>query len=188
MGWVPPMQKLLAIIVFVLVSVSASDVLAQTRLDESSKQQTVLPQLPESVLNTEFQLLGGKTLKLSEYSGKVILINLFATWCPPCHFESPDLAKLHKEFKDRGLVVIELSTEDPTKSKKFVREWVWHFRLPYAVGWTTRDVAQTLMQGRTSIPQAFIIARDGRMLKRYIGYDSTKTLSQMREAVEEALK
>ena len=182
------MQKLPAIIFFILLSVSASDALAQTRLDASSKQQTVLPQLPESVLNTEFQLLGGKTLKISEYSGKVILINLFATWCIPCRIESPDLAKLYKEFKDRGLVVIELSTEDPKDSKEVVREWVWNFRLPYAVGWTTPDVAQTLMQGRSAIPQAFIIARDGRMLKRYIGYDSTKTLSHMREAVEEALK
>ena len=182
------MQKLTAIIVFILLSVSASDALAQTRLDESSKQQTVLPQLPEIVLDTELQLLGGKTLKLSEYSGKVILINLFATWCLLCRVESPDLAKIHKEFKDRGLVVIELSTEDPKVSKKLVRKWVSNFRLPYVVGWATPDVAQTLMKERTAIPQAFIIARDGRMLKRYIGYDSTKTLSLMREAVEEALK
>ena len=181
------MQKLPAIFVFLLLSVSASEGLAQTRLDESSKQQTVLPVLPESVLNTELQMLGGKTLKLSEHSGKVILINLFATWCGPCRFESPDLAKLHKEFMDRGLVVIELSTEDPKSSKKFVREWVRHFRLPYAVGWASPDVARTLMQGRTAIPQAFVIARDGRILKRYIGYDSTKTLRQMREAVEQAL-
>lgn len=182
------MQKLIATIVFILLSVSAPEGLAQTRLEESSKQQTALKELPESVLNTELQLLGGKTLKLSEYSGKVILINLFATWCLPCRLESPDLAKLHKEFKDRELVVIELSTEDPDASKKLVRKWVSHFRLPYAVGWTTRDVEQTLMQGRSALPQAFVIARDGRILKRYIGYDRTKTLSHMREAVEEALK
>ena len=182
------MQKLLAIIVFILLSVSASEGLAQTRSDESSKQQTVLKELPESVLNTELQLLGGKTLKLSEYSGKVILINLFATWCLPCRLESPDLAKLHQEFKDHELLVIELSTEDPDASKKLVRKWVSHFRLPYTVGWATPDVAQTLMQGRTAMPQAFVIARDGRIVRRFIGYNPTMTLSQMREAVEEALK
>ena len=180
------MLKLVSIIVLVLLS-SAQQALAQTRPDELSKLRTNLTHLPESVLNAEIQLLGDKTLKLSEYSGKTILINLFATWCGPCRFESPDLAKLHEEFKDRGLVVIELSTEDPQTSKEAVREWVWNFRLPYAVGWATPDIL-TLTQGRSAIPQAFVIARDGRILKRFIGYNSTMTLSHMREAVEEALK
>jgi thiol-disulfide isomerase/thioredoxin len=153
-----------------------------------TKQQTALTELPESILNTELQLLGGKTLRLSEYSGKVVVINLFATWCGPCRFESPDLAKLQEEFKDREVVVIELSTEDPKASKALVHKWVSSFRLPYAVGWATRTFAETLMQGRTSIPQGFVIARDGRILKRFIGYSPTMTPSQMREAVEEALK
>ena len=171
------MKKLFAMLLFVLLSVSACEGVAQT-----------LTQLPEDVLNAELQLLGGKTLKLSEHSGKAVVINLFATWCGPCRFESPDLAKLHEEFKDRGLVVIELSTEDPEDSKATVREWVWNFRLPYQVGWVTREVASTLMQGRQAIPQAFVIAPDGRIVRRFIGYHPSKTLSQLREAVEEALK
>ena len=84
--------------------------------------------------------------------------------------------------------MIELSTEDPEASKESVREWVWNFRLPYPVGWATREVALTLMQDRQSIPQSFVIARDGRILKRFIGYHPERTISQMREAVEEALK
>jgi thiol-disulfide isomerase/thioredoxin len=182
------MKNLFAMLLLAALSIYAPKGFAQTPSDGSSGQRAVLTELPETVLNTELQLLGGKTLKLAEYSGKVIVINLFATWCGPCRFESPDLAKLHEEFKDRGLVVIELSTEDPEASKENVREWVWNFRLPYPVGWVTREVAVTLMQERGSIPQAFVIARDGRILKRFIGYSPTKTLSLMREAVEEALK
>ena len=182
------MHKLLAIIAFVLLLVFSSDAFAQTQPDYQTKQQTALKELPQSVLNTELQLLGGKTLKLSEYSGKVVVINLFATWCGPCRFESPDLAKLHEEFKDREVVVIELSTEDPKASKALVRKWVSNFRLPYEVGWATRAFAETLMQGRTAIPQGFVIARDGRILKRFIGYHPSMTPSQMREAVEEAVK
>ncbi len=188
------MKNLFVMVLFVLVSVSAPEEFAQTRSSDlnegsgDSRQQAVFAKLPDSVLNTDLQLLGGKTLKLSDYSGKAVVINLFATWCGPCRFESPDLAKLHQEFKDRGLVVIELSTEDPKASEESVREWVWDFRLPYPVGWAKQEVALTLMQERRSIPQAFVIARDGRILKRFIGYDPTKTLSLMREAVEEALK
>ena len=182
------MRKVLAIIVFAVFFASAAEAWGQTPPEEPRKPQTSFAELPESVLNAELPLLGGKTLRLSEYSGKVILLNMFATWCGPCRLESPDLAKLHEEFKDRGLVVIELSTEDPNVSKELVREWVLNFRLPYTVGWFTRDVAQTLMQGRTSIPQAFVIARDGRILKRFIGYNPDMTLGQMREAVDQALK
>ena len=171
------MIRLFAILI--LLSFSASEGFAQV---------PSLERLPDDVLNTELQRLGARTLRLSEYSGKVIVLNLFATWCGPCRLESPDLAKLHNEFKNRGLVVIELSTEDPEASKESVREWVWNFRLPYPVGWAKREVALTLMQDRQSIPQSFVIARDGRILKRFIGYHPERTISQMREAVEEALK
>ena len=179
------LKNLLVVLLFVLLSSSAQEGFAQT---PSSGQRVALSELPDNVLNAELLLLGGRTLKLSDYSGKAIVINLFATWCGPCHLESPELAKLYKQFQDRGLVVIELSTEDPKVTKETVREWVWDFRLPYRVGWATRDVALTLMQERQAIPQAFVIARDGRIVKRFIGFNPETTPGQMREAVEEALK
>lgn len=173
------MKTLFVVLLFVLLAFSAQAGSAQTPPSQS---------ITDNLLNTELQLLGDKTLKLSEYSGKVVLINLFATWCGPCRLESPELAKLHNEFKDRGLVVIELSTEDPETSKKSVRDWVLDYRLPYPVGWATREFALTLMQGRSSIPQAFVIAPDGRIVRRFIGYNPEMTLNQMREAVKEAMK
>ena len=147
-----------------------------------------MKKLPESVLNAELQMLGGKTLKLSEYSGNALVINLFATWCSPCLFESPELARIYDECKKRGLVVIELSVEDPKASSEDVREWVWKFRLPYPVGWASRELAMTLLGERAPIPQAFVIAHDGRIVRRFIGYNREKTPGQIREAVEEALK
>lgn len=189
------MKNLFSILLFVLLTICGPEGFAQTpssdskeRSDDLKRQSSVLKKLPDDVLNTEFQLLGGKTLKLSEHSGKPVLLNLFATWCGPCRLESPELAKLHEEFKDRGLVVIELSTEDQATSTEIVREWVEQYRLPYPVGWVPKEIALTLMQGRTSIPQAFVIAPDGRIVRRFIGYNPTMSPSQLREAVEEALK
>lgn len=182
------MKNLFVILILTLLLFSGHKRFAQTTKSENkSEQKAVLERLPDDVLNTELQLLGGKTLKLSEYSGKVILINVFATWCGPCRFESPDLAKLHDEFKNRGLAVIELSPEDPEASQKNVRLWVRSFRLPYAVGWTTREVAETLLQQQQALPQAYIIARDGRILKRFIGYDRARSFTLMRAAIEQAL-
>lgn len=176
------MKNIFAVVLFVLLFVPAA--VAQTQADAQAK----LTELPENLLNTELQMLGGKTLKLSEYSGNAVVINLFATWCGPCRFESPELAKIYSEYKKRGLVVIELSVEDPEASREVVREWVWAYRLPYPVGWASQELATTLMQGRGAIPQAFVFARDGRIVTRFIGYHYEKSPSQIREAVEKALK
>ena len=66
-------------------------------------------------------------------------------------------------------------------------EFMREFDVDYQIGWATREVAITLMQGRTSIPQSFIIARDGRILKRFIGFNPESTPPQLKQALEEAL-
>ena len=83
--------------------------------------------------------------------------------------------------------MIGLSTEDPEASAQTVIDFVREYEVDYQIGWATREVAQTLMQGRTSIPQSFIIARDGRILKRFIGFDPQATPSQLKKALEDAL-
>ena len=61
------------------------------------------------------------------------------------------------------------------------------FKVDYQIGWANRQLAQTLMQGRTSIPQSFIIARDGRIVRRFIGFNPTTTPPQLKQALEDAL-
>jgi thiol-disulfide isomerase/thioredoxin len=147
-----------------------------------------LSALPRQVLDAENRAAGGASpIKLSDYSGKVLLINLWATWCGPCRIETPELVKLHKEFQSRGVEMIGLSTEDPDASAQSVREFVREYEVEYQIGWATREVAITLMQGRTSIPQSFIIARDGRIVKRFIGFNPETTPPQLKQALEEAL-
>jgi glutathione peroxidase-family protein len=131
--------------------------------------------------------VNGEPLKLSNYSGKVMLVNLWATWCGPCRSETPELVRLHKEYQDRGLEMIGLSTEDPNASAASVQEFVRQYNVDYHIGWATREVALALMQGRTNIPQSFIITRDGRIMKRFIGFHPKNTPPQLKQAIEEAL-
>ena len=126
-------------------------------------------------------------MKLANYSGKVLLVNLWATWCGPCRMETPELVKLHKEFQSRGVEMIGLSTEDPETSAESVSDFIREYEVDYQIGWATREVAITLMQGRTSIPQSFVIARDGRIVKRFIGFRPDLTPGQIKAALEEAL-
>jgi peroxiredoxin len=143
--------------------------------------------LPSSVIDAELKAVAGAPIKLSNYSGKVLLVNLWATWCPPCRRETPELVKLHKEFRSQGVEMIGLSTENPEASAESVREFVHNYNVDYQVGWATNEFAITLMQGRDAIPQSFIISRSGRIVKRFVGFDPLATPLQIREALQEAL-
>lgn len=143
--------------------------------------------LPASVVDAELRAVTGAPIKLSSYAGKVLLVNLWATWCPPCRLEIPELIKLHKEFRSQGVEMVGLSTENPDASAEEVRQFVHDFNVDYRIGWATNDVAATLMQGRDSIPQSFVISRSGRVVKRFVGFNPISTPPQIREALQEAL-
>ena len=143
--------------------------------------------LTKPILQAENRGAAGAPIKLGNYSGKVMLVNLWATWCGPCRMETPELVKLNKEFRDRGVEMIGLSTEDPDASAQSVSAFVREYKVDYQIGWATPAVALGLMQGRTNIPQSFIIARDGRIIKRFIGFNPQSTPSQLKAALEQAL-
>ncbi len=145
--------------------------------------------MPPVVLDSELKSANGQPIKLANYSGKVLLVNLWATWCQPCQRETPELVRLHKEYQDRGLEMVGLSTEDPVASAQSVQNFVQHYQVDYPVGWATRDVAIALMQltGKSSIPQSFIITRDGHIKKQFIGFHPTQTPPLLKQAIEEAL-
>jgi thiol-disulfide isomerase/thioredoxin len=144
--------------------------------------------LPAVVLDTEMKSANGSDpIKLSNYSGKVLLVNLWATWCGPCRRETPELVRLHQEYHERGLEIVGLTTEDPVASEQTVQEFVRSYNVGYQVGWATRDVAIALMKGRNSIPQSFIVTRDGRIAKHFLGFDPRRTPPLLKQAIEDAL-
>src|SRR6266436_6854565 len=143
--------------------------------------------LPASITDAELRAVTGSPIKLSSYNGKVLLVNLWATWCGPCRLETPELVKLHKEFRSQGLEVVGLSTENPDASADSVREFVHNFDVDYRIGWATPEVAITLMQGRDAIPQSFVISRSGRVVKRFVGFNPIQTPPLIKEAIQEAL-
>lgn len=142
--------------------------------------------LPASVTDVELRAVSGAPIKLSNYAGKVLVVNLWATWCGPCRLETPELVKLHQEFRSQGVEVVGLSTETYEESAQSVPEFVHNYNVDYRVGWG-REIAGTLMQGRDAIPQSFIISRSGRVVKRFVGFNPISTPPQIREAIQEAL-
>lgn len=145
------------------------------------------PTLSPSVSNARLTAIDGRTFKLADYTGKVLLVNLWATWCGPCRLEIPELVKLHKRFKSRGVEIVGLSTEDPNYAAESVRNFIRDFKVRYRIGWSLPDVTTTLMQGRDAVPQSFVISRDGRIVKRFVGFKPTQNPLLLSQAIEEAL-
>lgn len=146
-----------------------------------------LPVVPSVVFDTEMRAANGSPIKLSNYSGKVLFVNLWATWCGPCRMETPELVRLHKEYQNRGVEFIGLSTEDPNTSAQKVRDFMTQYGVDYHIGWATREVALTLMDGKRTIPQSFIITRDGKLFRKIDGFHPRRTPPELKKALEEAL-
>lgn len=172
---------------FGISSCNSNDPTVITTSKPGGTEAAARPPLPSVVLDTEMKGINGESIKLSNYSGKVLLVNLWATWCGPCRNEIPELVRLYKEYQSRGVEMVGLTTEDPVSSEETVQEFVRHFKMDYHVGWAPREVAIALMQGRGSIPQSLIVTRDGRIRKRFVGFHPQETPPLLKKAIEEAL-
>ena len=120
------------------------------------------------------QDMNGKNVRLSDYRGKVVLLEFWATWCPPCRASIPGIEKLFNAYKDRGLVVLAVSLDeggwDPVKS------FISSNGMTYTVLKGNDDVLASY-QVRT-IPMMLIVYKDGRISKRYLGFGNEEDLEK----------
>lgn len=143
--------------------------------------------LSEDVMQASINLLDGQTTKLANYSGKVLVVDLWATWCGPCRQEIPHLVAIAKEYKDRGVEVIGLTNEDPETDSEMVKQFSAMFNINYPIGWAGVEMQRGLMRGRNGIPQTYIIGRDGQVLKHFVGFNAAISVPQMKAVLEKAV-
>ncbi|HTG00955.1 MAG TPA: TlpA disulfide reductase family protein [Nitrospirota bacterium] len=125
------------------------------------------------------QDLNGRMVKLSDYKGRVILLDFWATWCPPCVASVPGIEKLHKTYQDRGLVVLAVSMDDGGWDS--VKSFIAQNGVSYTVLKGTEAVS-TDYQVRT-IPLMIIVGKDGRIAKRYLGYGNDEDMEREIKAI-----
>jgi peroxiredoxin len=117
----------------------------------------------------DFQALNlenSETVRLSDHEGEVILLNLWATWCPPCEREMPYMQHLHETLGPAGLKIIAVSL-DATEPGD-VQEWVRERSLTFDI-WHNRDGHLEGLYQTTGLPESFVIDRDGIIVKKEIG-------------------
>jgi thiol-disulfide isomerase/thioredoxin len=114
----------------------------------------------------EFKDLRGRVRRLSDYRGKVVLLNFWATWCPPCRAEVPDLVRWQREYRRDGLQVIGVTY--PPTDRAAVRGFVRRHRVAYPVLLGSKETKSLFDPGET-LPFTVVIDREGRVREKIEG-------------------
>ncbi|MCP4256903.1 MAG: TlpA family protein disulfide reductase [Planctomycetes bacterium] len=114
------------------------------------------------------QDLNGKSVSLADFRGKVVILNFWATWCPPCIREIPDFIELYDQYKDKGFEMMGISLDQAGIS--VVKSFAQKVKINYPVMMTDGRVDKTY-GGITSIPTTFLIDTTGNIIKKYIGFN-----------------
>lgn len=129
---------------------------------------------------------GGKRSVFSDYKGKVLVLDFYATWCVPCRDSVPHLIGLQKKHEKDGLVVIGLNVGGPDDERE-VPAFAKEFGIQYALGVPDEDLVAFLLSDSDAIPQTFVFDRQGQLVERFIGFDA-QTGARLDAAVESGLK
>ena len=116
--------------------------------------------------------LSGQTVTLEQYRGKVVLLDFWATWCPPCRMTIPMLIKLQDKYRDDGLVILGISIDDPQQiTDKDLRYFIRMNKINYPVLRYNQKVMKDYFEGeRVSIPTMFVVDRNGKIRDMIVGY------------------
>lgn len=153
---------LVAIVVFVLYEMESRDDDASGALTPAVQRKTV-----DDISTRD---LNGHSWRLSDHRGEVVLLNFWATWCPPCREETPDLVRLAKSYPENKLDIVGVSMDEGRPAA--VRQFVAAYKIPYVVSMAGDDFP--LASGLQGIPTTLLIDREGRIAKKYVGATSER--------------
>jgi len=113
------------------------------------------------------QDLKGNQISLSDFQGKVVILDFWATWCPPCVIEIPHFIELYEQYKDKGFAMVGISLD--RQGVGVVESFVRKYRVNYPILMTDGQVDR-VYGGITGIPTTFVIDRAGNIRRKYVGY------------------
>jgi len=157
-------------------SVEDADQNDTTQNNDSTKTIEINPNVTEAI---DFTLkdLDGKELKLSDLKGKKVFLNFWATWCPPCKAEMPEIEKLYQETKDTDLVIVAVEIGEPLDTvKSFIDSNKYSFKVLL-----DSDQSVASNYNITSIPTSFFIDEEGNIVSKRVG---AMNIDEMKEYIK----
>jgi len=157
-------QSIILIVLFVV----GVGILVLLQIKDSSFNLSGKPRLGKGVPAPNFTLpdRDGKMVSLADYKGKVVLLNIWATWCPPCVEEMPSMEKLHQELKDESFEILAVSVD--VSGAKAVIPFMKKHKLSFPALTDTKGAIKSLYQ-TTGVPESFIIDKEGIIIEKVIG-------------------
>ncbi|MGA9979477.1 MAG: TlpA disulfide reductase family protein [Candidatus Sulfotelmatobacter sp.] len=126
------------------------------------------PNLTQAAPAPDFALesLDGKTMRLSDFRGKAVLLNFWATWCTPCKIEMPWFVELQREYGAQGLQIVGVAMDDASKEDiaKFAKDMGVNY--PILIG---KEAVGEQYGGIPALPETFFIGRDGKIVDKILG-------------------
>ncbi len=154
--------------------------------EKAAAPETALPEaqpskpqeIPELGVAADFTLpkLDGTNLSLKDLKGKVVILDFWATWCPPCRKMIPELQNLYNKYKDQGLEVVGLSLDEGTPDN--VKSFVENTKITYPIVLGNREVSKAYGQ-INAIPTTFIIDKNGVIRDKHIGYQGEQEMEEI---------
>ncbi len=140
--------------------------------DGATDPQGITP--GKTALDFSLQTLDGARVSLSDYRGQVVLVNFWATWCPPCRAEIPALEAAYQAHRDDGLVILGVSVEDPPE---LIELFLQDFDITYPI-LLDRNGAVYRAYRAPGLPTTVLVDRDGIIQVRHVGELSARELDQ----------
>jgi len=189
-------KKQIVVITIILVVLAAGIVMAfnSSKPDLTpTKEATVARnasdlQVENKNMAPSFSLstIDGKTISLADYKDKGIILNFWATWCPPCRAEIPDMIELQSEYESKNFTFIGVAVGDkPEKVKTYIKNQGINYPVAIGTPEITNDYGQFIDGGIRGIPTSFIINTKGEVLGHFVGARSKEVFE---EAIKESLK
>ncbi len=172
----PGHRRLLTTIVSVIaicgILLAAVAHFAQSEHNQAAPTADTAPLFAASLPDTR-----GVSQPLAQWRGQVLIVNFWATWCPPCRDEMPELSALHDKFHARGLSVLGIATDDVAKMQTFATEMQVSYPL-FAADLEGMPLAARLGNTRDVLPYTVLVGRDGKVVASYVGRINSRALEQ----------
>jgi thiol-disulfide isomerase/thioredoxin len=139
----------------------------RARADNRVMEELAIVRFEEKIKAQNFILtsLEGNEVSLEDYRGKIVLLNFWATWCPPCRAEMPSMEKLYKKFKDKDFTILAIDVQEDANSVKIFRE---KYKLNFPI-LLDSDGSVQQFYGVISLPTTYLVDREGNIIGGAIG-------------------
>ncbi|TAL22253.1 MAG: TlpA family protein disulfide reductase [Nitrospirae bacterium] len=151
--------------IFSIIVIASLLIFASSCQKKEGEVEVAPPSKGDIAPDFTLKQINGKAVSLADYKGKVVLVEFWATWCPPCKELAPILNEIHKRYKDKGLVILALVSED--EGEEAITSFIKEQGITYTV--VLADQQTTRRYGISGIPASFVINKEGRVVNMHMG-------------------